>query len=87
MFFVRRSSTQLFRFGLQSNRASRYLFSAVANNSNHDEGNVKLSVDFLKDIVQQTADNGHKILLPLADSKAMDKILQPLTALTEDGNF
>jgi hypothetical protein len=89
MFFVRRSSIQLLRYGLQLNRTPRLLFSVATNDLSHDQSgsSVKMDIDFLKEVARESADKGQRILLPVADSNAMNEILQPLIALTEDGKL
>lgn len=90
MFVASRLSSRLFRYRFLPIGASRFLSTPVADNSPQQEASryTAPNMEFLKEIVARSKEeNGARFVLPVADPSAIQKILNPLTTLTEEGKI
>lgn len=88
MFVASRLSSKLFRF--LPIGASRYLSTPVADSpiQNETPTSTAPNMEFLKEVIARSREgNGMRFVLPVADPNAIQKILNPLTTLTEEGKI
>lgn len=88
MFTARHLPAALFRRALMSARVTRHLSIAWAEELPQHKSTTldpRMNVDFLKEVVRAHSSAGVQLILPIADSEAMEKILMPLSNLISQG--
>jgi hypothetical protein len=65
----------------------------MSNSSSQDcqqtasTGSASLNVDFIKEIAKDISKEGRVFILPLSDMGAMQRIVEPLSKMVEEGEF